>query len=208
MVIPTGAWAITVPITIINPSFEDVSPSPPLTYGQAITTVTGWTLTGSDGSGGGTWYPNAAYCPLGVPDGHNALFLGTGSASQLTQPTDTIQLGYQYNLGVYVDRASGQYAYSLMLEAEDSHGVDHPLATITDTASYRAFNYIQLDYTADSQYVGDRLKIVLSSQNWTNSFDQVTLSSSSPVPAPSTLLLLSSGLLGLTFLRSQRKNRP
>lgn len=42
--------------------------------------------------------------------------------------------------------------------------------------------------------------------NWSGvSFDNVTYSSSSPVPEPSTILLLGSGLAGLAFYRRKRK---
>jgi len=197
MAIPSGAWATSV--FIDNYSFET----------PVITTPGGWSssLPGWTKSGGtsGVYYAGAPYFPAGAPDGHNVGLVHSGTIYQLL--AETIQANHEYTLGVYVGRAIGTPAYTVQLAARDSGGVDHILTQTTSTASLHSFDYVQLSYLANTQYAGDQLKIILTSETVSgteNDFDKVTLSDVF-VPTPSTALLLGSGLMGLTFLRRRHR---
>jgi hypothetical protein len=197
MVFPAGASATIIYPT--NYSFED----PVLAINSYTSTTPGWTKTGAGGGidDYGWAYPS-------IPNGVNYAFLANGTLSQVL--TQTVQANHKYTLDVYVGRYyTTTPTYTVKLVARDGGGVDHVLAqTPASLAAYRVFNLVELSYTAlaGDPYLGDHLKIILSSTGQENNFDDVTIKDLS-VPAPPTLLLLSSGLVGLAFMRLRRKAR-
>lgn len=210
MAFPVSGWATTVIIPITNSSFENVSPHAPLSPNGAVGYVVGWQ------GGGGTWYATSSYYPTSpsypyypniVPDGHNVAYLGNTSISQLVSAY--VQVGHQYDLNVWVgDPYTAASQYTVALVATDIHGADTTLTFSSGAPPTHHFAEVQLQYIATSQFAGDQLKIVLTStSNHEVDFDKVSLTDTSSVPTPSTLLLLGSGLFGLGFLRLRRKAR-
>lgn len=188
--------ALAASVTINNWSFE----TPALADGAWNTSVTGWDKSGN----GGTWDPNApTYFPAGVPDGENVAWAHAGTISQVL--TETVQANYRYKLDVYVGKSWGTDGYTIQLAARDALNVDHVLAQASGTAPSNSFSLVHLEYTSYSQYVGDRLKIILTSATSESDFDAVRLDAATPVP--SSVLLLGSCLLGLGLLGLRRKGR-
>jgi hypothetical protein len=193
MAVPISGWA--TPITIANYSFEAQT----FAYGKYTTqSITDWTKAAGIS---GVWYPTTSYYPGGAPDGDNVALLYATSISQVL--TATVHTGYNYTLGFDVGHCLYNPTYTVQLVAYDGT-TDHVLAQSSGTSTYRSFEYIDFDYTADSTYNGDQLKIVLASSAQETEFDNITLSYTYPNPTPSTLLLFGSGLMGLAFLRRRR----
>lgn len=182
----TAPPALADPITIANPSFEaDI-----LGNGAWNYSVTDWALAGS----GGTWNPGIGIYPGGAPDAANVAWTHNSFIYQIL--SDTIQPNYQYTLEAYVGKFSTNTVhYFLKLIAAES---DVVLASVTGDAAYQTFNLVSLSYTVTDQYLGEHLVVAFGNTESTEvDFDNVTLTGTDPVPLPSTLILLSSSLLGL-----------
>jgi hypothetical protein len=194
LVAVTGAPALAWPITIANSSFE----ADTLDNGRWNYSVTGWIVTGP----GGTWNPGTGLYPGGAPDGSNVAWTQNASISQTL--SDTVQANYHYTLEAYVGKFSDATVhYYVELVAAESGVV---LAAATGDAAYQTFNLVKATYTATNQYAGEHLKVVIGNTELTETdFDNVTLTGSA-APLPSTLLLLSSSLLGLMGWRRMRKS--
>jgi len=196
LAIPVSVWAGSIPIN--NPSFES---------GGTGSTIPGWNK--DSGAVIGIYSPSAF---PSVPDGYYVAYVTGASMSQVL--TATVHHGYQYSLdffvgGIFPDDFP---SYTVQLAARDGGGVDHVLNQYSGTAPSHTFNHIFLSYTADSTYDGDLLKIIVSSPVNETNFDMFSLSYTEPpppppplTPIPSTLLLLGSGLLGISLLRRRRK---
>jgi hypothetical protein len=194
LVAVTGAPTLAWPITIANSSFEANT----LGNGSWNYSVTGWIVTGT----GGTWNPNTGLYPGEAPDGSNVAWTQNASISQTL--SDIVQADYHYTLEAYVGKFSAATVhYYVELVAVESGAV---LAAATGDAAYQTFDLVKATYTATNQHLGEHLKVVIGNTEFTETdFDNVTLTGSS-APLPSTLILLSSSLLGLMGWRRMRKS--
>jgi hypothetical protein len=211
MMVPVSGGATTVSVPITNPSFEDVSPHAPLVPGQVYTNVVGWTSTSAD-----TWYATSPYYttsssypyyPNLIPNGTNVSFTANNSITQLLSAY--VQLGHQYDLSVWVGNPYGAASnYTVSLVGVDGSGGNHTIQTISGSPTSHRFVDVTIQYLANSEFVGQQLKIVLQSTHNEVDFDNVSLTDTyNNVPVPSTLMLLGSGLFGLTLLRRRRQAR-
>lgn len=193
LTLPVSVWAGSIPID--NPSFEN----------RVGGDVPGWTK--DTGVVIGIYSPSAF---PSVPDGTYVAYVTAASMSQVL--TATVHDGYQYILDFY---AGGIFpynypSYTVKLAARDGGGVDHVLDQYSGTAPSHTWEHKFIHYTADSTYDGDFLKIIVSSPGSETNFDMFSLSYTEPpppllTPIPSTLMLLGSGLLGVSLLRRRRK---
>jgi hypothetical protein len=189
LAVGTGGPALAAPVTILNASFED----PTISEGNYTYSITDWTLSSTGGTVNfGSWLP--------APDGNNVAWAGGATSTNISQILSaTIQANYTYTLSVY----AGSWTYSnptyeVQLVASESNTV---LDYATGAAPAHGYNFLQFEYTSDSLYAGQHLKIVLKNTGTAEvDFDLVSLDAT-PVPVPASLFLLGSGLVGLLVLR-------
>jgi hypothetical protein len=218
-----GAWAmvalllllsgpaLAVPITLINPSFEDVS-------GE----LGGWSSSTTDQTKRGIYpaagiYGNPNYTS---PDGSKVALVNRGG-DLFQNVLVPITPGTTYILKVYVGHPGVPpdpnvwpqptplpFAYWVQLRSYGT--VSDVLASISGSneppwpygydPGIGQFGLLTLSYTANDSYTNEYLQIVLMATQdsfWVN-YDMVTLDA---VPVPPTVWLLGSGLLGLWGIR-------
>lgn len=191
--------ADSVPISILNPSFEDVSSFTYTCAGAGCQynsgSITDWTLTGE----GGSWQPgsNSLYFTTPIPDGSTIAWVSGGTISQ--------DLGVSllpnsiYILSVFVgDRADGvSGSYSIAMAAGAT-----TLDSLTGSSSnigLGSFGDLILTFaTGQNPVLGD-LSIVLGNPGGQADFDNVTLTvgQNTAVPEPTSLILL---IVGIAFV--------
>jgi hypothetical protein len=196
LLIVLKAPATAAPINIINPSFED--PSVPHT--TWIYDISGWTQ--SSGTTQGTWNPDTWFH---VPDGQQIAFLQQGSYIYQTL-TATIEANTLYDLQAYFAKTADweDVHYTLQLiAAEDNYVLDQ----ITGQPAYISFQQVGFTYWSTNQYIGDHLQIKILSDAMELDVDNVTLDKyiDPPVPIPSTLILLGTGIASMA-LRWRRRS--
>ena len=205
----SGAQATSIPITVLNNSFEDAGSTP----GALSLTISDWTDMTN-----GTHYSQNATCA----DGYCRLLLATPSApSTAVSPNAQIEQVLSTNFA-----ASTKYSLTVAIggniqnPATDSDGGAYDIALYAGTTQLVAasgtnyvgsgptMSYKDLTITYDPSApgaptgtVGDALQIQLkgkdnySGQFWTV-YDNVRLTSEA-VPEPRHTVLLATGLIGL-----------
>jgi hypothetical protein len=184
-------------VPIVNPGFEN--PAEP--YGGFSLSIPGWT-------GGGNWYPSAGYFNY-IPLGNQAGYLNGGSSSQ-TLTTD-LEPNTTYTLSIYIgsrlDGINPGTGYSIGL-----YGGPNLLASITPVAPpSETGTWIQVTKTYTSGPavpLGELLGITISDTQDQLDFNDVTLTATSAVPEPTTmiagaLLLLPFGSGAVRLLRKK-----
>ncbi len=190
--------ALADPITITNPSFEDGA--------------TGWDFSHVPDWNQGVISPGPGEYLDSIPDGVKVAHVTLdGYISQLLEAK--IAASTTYTLMVYVGHPDiyppedwsthdPPWSYSVQLRhAATISGV------LTSTSDYDPgkghFGMLTLSYSSGQNpaYVGEHLEIgLMGSGGHTVEFDKVTLDAT-PVPVPSTVWLMASGLLSLVGWR-------
>lgn len=204
------AWADNIPIA--NASFETPGTSPTTPCGTGCFynygPLPGWSVIG-----GGTWQPGSFFTSP-VPDGSLIGFVNaTGSLSQ-TLTGDTVLANSVYTLSVFVgDRAGGGSGnYTLSLDTIMG-GVETTLCSFTSNASSIASGTFQLEgcsYSSPSSVPSGNLFLQLTANTGQLDVDNVSLtvqSATSSVPEPSSVLLLSVGMLFLVATLMVRRKK-
>jgi hypothetical protein len=203
------AWADNIPI--VNGSFETLGAPLGTTCGTGCAfnsgPIPGWSIIG----GGGTWQPGSFF--TSVPDGTLIGYVGIGSLSQ-TLTGDSVLANSVYTLSVFVgDRAGGGSGnYTLSLDTILG-GVKTTLCSFTNNASSIASGTFQLEsctYSSTSSVPSGTLFLQLAANTGQLDVDNVSLtvqSASTSVPEPSSVLLLSVGMLFLVATMMMRRKK-
>jgi len=197
-----SAQAVTTPVPVTNPSFED----PTLSSGSYTDdSIPGWIVDASGGYGAGVQYPTSASFysagPLASPASGNQdayiqysddIYQEVGALLPDTTYTLTLAIGQRYD-------ATGTGFFELVNGTTDADTVLKASPVYSPTPGY--FESETLTYTTDGEATGN-LTIVLEDSTGQANFDNVGLTASTATPEPSTYALLLAGLVLLaTHLR-------
>ena len=207
------AWADNIPIA--NPSFQTnpgtLTPNCPLggpTCAFNTGPIDGWSLVGV----GGTWQPGSYF--TSVPDGTLIGFVNAAGSLSQTLTGDSVLANSVYTLSVFVgDRAGGGSGnYTLSLDTIMG-GVKTTLCSFTNNASSIASGTFQLEsctYSSPSSVPSGNLFLQLTANIEQLDVDNVSLtvqSATTSVPEPSSVLLLSVGILFLVATLMVRRKK-
>ena len=219
----TSGSVRAVSITLVNPSFElDVLDNPvdPQDGSYTFTAPPGWTSDGTLNSRGTQNPVEAQYTSagdasgtLGVPlggDGRQSLFsagAGGGHGGYFTQVTGaTLEAGHTYELTVAVGQQLDRPAQDLFYIGMYTPGFANLLSVNAGTgAELTAGRFVDIStsFTANEAQAGLGLMVYVEGKNGaaenlirTTGFDNVRLTAVAPVPEPSTLVLLTTCVLG------------
>ena len=192
-------WADNIPI--VNASFETLGAPLGTNCGTgcAFNTgpIPGWSLIGV----GGTWRPGSYF--TSVPNGTLIGFVSAAGSLSQTLTGDSVLANSVYTLSVFVgDRTGGAGNYTLSLDTIMG-GVTTTLCSFTNNASRIASGTFQLEscsYSSPSSVPSGNLFLQLTANTGQLDVDNVSLtvqSATSSVPEPSSVLLLSVGMLFL-----------
>lgn len=209
--------ALAAPIPIVNFSFEDDRPpsggtTPWVDYGWGYfnTSMSGWTIQGGtgDGNGIGTWIPNVPGQYFdSLPNDTNIAYVINGNISQTL--STNLASNNVYTLTVYVgdrkgtDREFDSYAVQLYagnnLLAE-ANSLKPSSQWLLETVTYPS--------TDSSPGLGAALtiKLVGIGAEGVEQFEKVFLDVT-PVPLPTALIMLGSGLLGMAAYRRRKLSK-
>lgn len=205
-----GGTAQADNIPIANPSFE--ASSTPLTYPCGIGCsynygpIPGWTT----GAGSGVFQPGAYF--NSIPDGNLVGFVNLPYSFSQTLTGNAVLPNSVYTFSVFVgertDGLSGIYTISLDTIL---NGVTNTLCTITGNANTITRGTFQLEscsYTSLSSVPNGDLYLLFTANTGQLDVDDVSLTvqPATSVPEPSSMLLLSFGMLFLlSFVVARRK---
>jgi hypothetical protein len=214
--------ALAVPITIINPSFEDVSGNDGLggwsTHSILLTQRGIVAAADSFNNYTSPYGPMVAfvnqggdlYQRLSTPIAANTTYILTvyvghpGDPDASPQPTPH-PFAYSVQLGFWSLESGGFYTYDVLKQESGSNGIAplFPGAFGYDPGIGK-FGLLTLSYTSDQSHVGQGLEILFKAFAVSDvvNFDMVTLDA---VPVLPTVWLLGSGLLGLWGIRRRFK---
>jgi PEP-CTERM motif len=211
-ILSSTAWADTIPI--LNPSFETLGgpltatcgPGCAFNYGP-VPGIPGWTS-----SDGGSWQPGSYFSS--IPDGSIVAF--TNAQSSLTQTLTGISVlsNSLYTFNIYVgDRTDGINGnYNLSLDTILG-GVTTTLCSISGNAANIQRGTFQLQsctYMSGSSVPAGNLFLQLSALSGQLDVDNLSLTVQPPatsVPEPSSMLLLSVGIMFLLATFAARRKQ-
>lgn len=194
---------------IINGSFESpIVPSGSFTnYSGGSTAINGWKVVGADSA-----IVNTTFTQSGITfqaqDGNQWIDLaGVSSNSQtsgVTQDVHTV-IGMAYELSFYLGSATDNHFFfpttvDLSIDGSARVSYNNP-ATPNDMLYWKLFT---VPFTAQDSVTTITFFNGGTSNNFNSALDNVSLTevtSPSPVPEPSTMLLLSAGIAGLAAAR-------
>ncbi|MEW6417141.1 MAG: PEP-CTERM sorting domain-containing protein [Nitrospirota bacterium] len=189
------------PVDIENAGFEDLL----LSDGSRSFTIPGWTISGGLA---GTYNPLTSRYTDGIPEGSNVAYANYGAIISQTVSnyiiTENTELTLSVDIGWRSDYSlTPQYEIQLWAGGNLLDSVSTSTLIIGDFVT----SILSYEVLEDNPYIGQSLTIVLLNTGVSGTqvnFDNVRLENH-PVPEPSTLLLLGSGLLGLGyFIRKKR----
>jgi hypothetical protein len=210
------AWGDSVPIQ--NASFESTSPMFPAPCAGPGTclfnfgSIPGWTTTGGET---GSFEPSSAYFNLPLPDGNIVAFTNGGSISQTLTGISLLPNSI-YTLSVDVGHRLDGLVTTYSISLDNGSSVFCNTGGSNGSVAAGTFADVILTCTTGASVPSGFLGIVLTGNGTQVDFDNVQLSVVSnsdpvnsdptPVPEPSTLVLMLAGLgvVGLLFARSQR----
>jgi hypothetical protein len=197
--VPFTSFALNVYIE--NPGFEaDV-----LGENYAHYPITGW----STSPGAGTWNPADGYFNGSIPEGNNVTFSNAPAISQLLDyyllPNTMLTLSV--DVGWRLDKL--EPGYEIQLLAGGNLLVSGFESLIQGEFVTTVLNY---GVTSSNPFLGEQVELLLVNKKYGEStqiaFDNISLQNEMlPIPEPSTLLLLGSGLLGFGYFATKRKKR-
>ncbi|HET7108892.1 MAG TPA: PEP-CTERM sorting domain-containing protein [Candidatus Acidoferrum sp.] len=210
-ILSSTAWADNIPI--VNASFETLGAplSTPCGTGCAynLGPIPGWTTT----AGAGSWMPGSFFSA--IPDGSLVGFVNASNSLTQTLTGNSVLANSTYTMNVYVgdrtDNLNGTYTLSLDTILG---GVTSTLCTFSGNASSIPHGTFQLEgctYTSGASGLpdGDLFLKFTATNGGQLDVDNVSLTVQSPtgVPEPSTILMVSIGmlLLGVSFLMTRKK---
>jgi hypothetical protein len=188
--------SLATPITIVNPSFEqqvglNLSDGAwePASGGQ----IFGWNATGR----AGTYNPTTSEFAVEAPDGDDIAFINSGWIGQWlgTNVIDNAIYTLQTDVGA---RVSGSLVYTAEIVARALGQPTTVLATLSGAPLVGTWQTIDVIYDVSSNpsYVGWELGVRFYGSGVQVNLDNVRLENSSPVPEPTTVILLGIGLTG------------
>lgn len=190
--------AEAIPISINNPGFEAVV----LPDGADVSDVPGWTTTFNSQ---GTWNVSTRHFHGEAPEGQSVAYNNSGDLFQVLSAV--LHPETTYTLQVDVGQFVGPVDYAIELWADDQLLVRE----ISSPATLGVFNTSTLTYDSLSgdPGLGSPLRINLHAFGASTQFDNVRLDATSdldpaPVPEPSTLILIGSGLTGMIAFGKRR----
>ena len=204
------AWADNIPIA--NASFETPGTSPSTACGTGCSynygPLPGWSVIG-----GGTWQPGSFFTSP-VPDGSLIGFVNATRSLSQTLTGDSVLANSVYTLSVFVgDRTDGDSGnYTLSLDTIVG-GVTTTLCSFTSNASMIKSGTFQVEgctYTSPSSVPSGNLFLQLTANSGQLDVDNVSLtvqSATTNVPEPSSVLLLSVGMLLLVATLMVRRKK-
>jgi hypothetical protein len=209
MILSGTAWADNIPI--VNSSFEQISGTLNVSCGTGCAYNVG-PIPGWSSISGGSWQPGSFF--TSIPDGSLIGYVNATRSLSQTLTGNSVLANSAYTLSVFVgDRTDGDSGnYTLSLDTILG-GVTSTLCTFTGNASSIAVGTFQQEgcsYTSGLNIPSGDLFLQFTANTGQLDVDKVSLtvqSATTSIPEPSSVLLLSVGMLFLlsTFVASRRK---
>jgi hypothetical protein len=212
---PFAGQALSTPISITNPSFEEHNPWTGTDgHGLWNSSVVGWNESGLNGpetGGTATFLDDLHFTRSNIPDGDNVAYSWGGIISQVL--SDTLLSNHTYELKCYIGRMKDTWPfprYAVQLLA----GGDVLVQENSLSPALGQFLLSTLTYTSSffDVHIGQPLEIrLINFENFDITqkqliFDHVTLNASpTVVPLPSSIFLIGSGFILLPFRKKIRR---
>ncbi len=224
--IAVNSTAVAAPVSIVNGSFEDLSPgvvlgvrqwtcNPCFQAGGTVTPdpIVGWVVSGSGDAG--TFRPSANEYPgagssgtpaSGIPDGIHVAYSNGPDISQVLNEKLVADRTYVLNvdIGNRNDLPLPDFAIALLAGGNVLASIES--TSLVSLPANGMFSTVSLSYSSATgdPLVGQSLEIQLVNNGASQmNFDNVTLDT---IPLPASLYLFGSGILGLIGVSRMKKS--